>query len=177
MATHYQPPDPRKSRLPAILLGALTTLVIFVTLSLTKILAEFEKEKDLVEAPSVAPPPPPEPVEEEPPPPEPEPEELPEMEQPEPRQLSLAQLDIALNTGPGSLAGDFTMPDIDANQDALGSTDLFSLDALDQRPRPISRPSPIYPPELQRRGISGRVKVYFVINEQGKVTTRPPRTR
>ena len=75
--------------------------------------------------------------EEEPPPPEEE-EPPPELEA-EPPQLSLDQLDIALNPGTGgSLAGDFAMPTIGSSSaSALGTEDFVDFSNLDQMPRPI----------------------------------------
>jgi protein TonB len=113
------------------------------------------------------PPPPPPPMEE---PEEPEPEEEPP---PPPavdaQPLDLSQLELALNPGDGGFgAGDFAInlqgmaargEDVDA---------IFSLSDLDQKPRIVYQPAPIYPPELARKNMQGTVYILFIVDKTGR---------
>lgn len=49
------------------------------------------------------------------------------------------------------------------------SKEVFELKHLSEPPRPLSQPSPIYPPMLQRGSIDGEVRVSFVIAPDGSV--------
>ncbi len=114
-----------------------------------------------------APPPPPPEVEEQ----EPEKEEEPEpelMESPQP--LDLSQLEMALNPGGGSDWGGGPAIDLakyTGGNDSGGG--IFAMSDLDQRPRALYQPSPVYPPELQKQGIGGTVYILFVIAADGRV--------
>ena len=105
--------------------------------------------------------PPPPPEEEEPPP-----EEL-EQETP---QLSLDQLDIALNPGTGgALTGDFAMPTIGTSARDLGTEDFVDFSDLDQIPRPIGVSGFNFPRRLKKKKVSGRLVLLLKLDEQGKV--------
>ena len=150
-------------------LGALVTLGVFMILPILQIITA-PPPKDLtvrsVMTASLDAPDPPQMDEEEP---EPEPEEV---EPPPPQQnpLSLSEMEIALAPGDGGFGGDFT---IDIGNVTGGSDEvdkIFSLSDLDQKPRAVYKPSPVYPKELARKGIQGTVYVIFVVDKTGRAT-------
>src|SRR6185295_787069 len=54
----------------------------------------------------------------------------------------------------------------------LAGTDsdaLFDLGALDQTPRLVHQPPPVYPAELRRQKLEGTVYVVFVVDKDGRV--------
>jgi RNA polymerase sigma factor (sigma-70 family) len=50
---------------------------------------------------------------------------------------------------------------------ATGKT--FQEADLDEKPKPIARESPVYPPELRKAGIGGEATVSFIVDSTGKV--------
>jgi protein TonB len=107
--------------------------------------------------------------EEEPPPPEEE-EPPPEQLEEEPPQLSLDQLDIALNPGTGgALMGDFSMPAIGTTSKDLGTEDFVDFSNLDQIPRPIGVSGFNFPRRLRKDPVSGRIVLFLKLNESGDV--------
>jgi TonB family protein len=123
----------------------------------TLIAPEVEEVEEIVSSP----------VEEEEPPPELE------MEQ-EPLQLSLDQLDIALNPGNGSnasRAGDFFLP----NAAGLIGTSKQNMQAfvdfadLDQRPRPIGVFGFNFPRRLLKDKVRGKIVLLLKLNHLGEV--------
>jgi protein TonB len=118
----------------------------------------------------MAAPPPPPPPDEPPPPPEPEEEEPPpELDSPPP-PITLDQLDMALNPGTGgSMAGDFALPTFDVNSTDLGGLEIFELGDVDSPPQPRTKIEFSYPSSARRKGITGVVKVEYVVNENGRV--------
>ena len=147
----------------------LVTMALFMVLPVLQVITK-PPSKDLtirsVDA-VVEPPPPPPPMEE---PEEPEPEEEPP---PPPamdaQPLDLSQLELALNPGDGAFGGgDFA---INLDGVAGGGEDvdaIFSLSDLDQKPRVVYQPAPIYPPELARKGMQGTVYVLFIVDKSGR---------
>jgi len=121
----------------SLLIGVAFAFALFVLMAVVRLLGDVPvPDKELVERIVAYVPPEIEQVEEEPPPPVEE-EPPPELER-EPRQLSLAQLAIALNPGTGgSLAGDFSLPTVSANSSTLGTDDFVDFSQLDQTPRPM----------------------------------------
>lgn len=99
--------------------------------------------------------------EEEPPPPELEDESPP---------ADLSALELALNPGYGEGwgASGFSMKldGMDAKRKAVDA--LFSLNDLDQKPRPTYKHSPQFGPQQQRKA-PGRVVLLFIVNERGRV--------
>lgn len=113
------------------------------------------------------PPPPPPPMEE---PEEPEPEEEPP---PPPAvdapPLDLSQLELALNPGDGAFGGGDFMINLNGVTGNSGDVDaIFSLSDLDQKPRVVYQPAPIYPAELARKKLEGTVYILFVVDKSGK---------
>jgi protein TonB len=152
------------------LLGIGVSGLLFLAIPLTQIFTTYEKSPEEIESLDMAPPPPPPPPEDPPPPPEPEKEEPPpELDTPPP-PLSLEQLDMALNPGTGgSMAGDFALPTFDVNSTDLGGLEIFELGDVDSPPQPRTKIEFSYPSSARRKGITGVVKVEYVVNENGRV--------
>lgn len=103
---------------------------------------------------------PPEPKQEEPPP---------ELDTPPP-PISLKQLDMALNPGTGgSMTGDFALPSIDVSSSDVSDLKIFELGDVDSPSQQHTRIEFSYPAAAKRRGITGVVKVEYVVNENGRV--------
>ena len=154
-------------------LGGALTFAFFMLLPILQVITQ-PPAKDLtirtVDVANVPPPPPPPMEEEEPPEPEPE-EPPPPAVDAEP--LDLSQLELALNPGDGGFGGgDFA---VDLSMVAGGGEEvdaIFSLSDLDQKPRVVYQPAPIYPPELARKNMQGTVYVLFIVDRTGR--TRDP---
>jgi periplasmic protein TonB len=57
-------------------------------------------------------------------------------------------------------------------QDSVGdpsSHEIFDISKIDSVPRPTAQARPDYPPDLRRYGISGQVRVDFIVDTQGNV--------
>lgn len=166
----FKLPTPRNELALSILLGVGFSTALFLLMALAQMLGEVvvpENEVDEIsmtfQAPEI------EEIEEELPPP-PEDEEPPPELEAEPPQLSLAQLDIALNPGTGgSLAGDFAMPTISTSSSALGTEDFVDFSDLDQVPRPMPGSSLDFPRRLKRKAVNGRVVLLIKLGEDGRV--------
>ena len=112
-------------------------------------------------------PPPPPPMEE----PEPEPEEEPEPPPPavDAQPLDLSQLELALNPGDGGFGGGDFAVNLEGITGSGEEVDaIFSLSDLDQKPRVVYQPAPIYPPELARKSMQGTVYVLFIVDQTGR---------
>tara|TARA_B100001971_G_scaffold214646_1_gene253352 strand:+ start:5676 stop:6332 length:657 start_codon:yes stop_codon:yes gene_type:complete len=171
MAQIYHPPQHRKSMTAAgSLLGIGISGLLFLAIPLTQIFTTYEKSPEEIEALDIAPPPPPPPPEDPPPPPEPEQEEPPPELNTPPPPISLEQLDMALNPGTGnSMAGDFALPSFNVNSSDLGGLEIFELGDVDSPPQPRTKIEFSYPAAAKRKGITGVVKVEYVVNENGRV--------
>lgn len=165
----FKLPTPRHEAALSVLLGIAFAATLFVLMALAQMLGEVEvPATEIVETSINFTPPEIEELEEELPPP-PEEEPPPELEA-EPPQLSLAQLDIALNPGTGgSIAGDFAMPTISATSSSLGTEDFVDFSDLDQVPRPMPGCALDIPRRLKRRAVSGRVVLFVQLSEDGNV--------
>lgn len=148
----------------------MVTLAFFMILPVLQVMTKPLTKDLTIRSVDVAnvPPPPPPPMEE---PDEPEPEEEPP---PPPaidaEPLDLSQLELALNPGDGGFGGgDFA---INLSGVAGGGEEvdaIFSLSDLDQKPRVVYQPAPIYPPELSKKKMEGTVYVLFVVDKEGRV--------
>jgi TonB family protein len=77
---------------------------------------------------------------------------------------------MALNPGTGgSMAGDFALPTLEVSSSDLGSLDIFELGDVDSPPQPRTKIEFSYPSSAKRKGITGIVKVEYVVNERGHV--------
>ena len=171
MAKIYNPPQHRKAmKATGTIAGIGVSGLLFLAIPLTQIFISYEKTTEDIEALEIAPPPPPPPPEDPPPPPEPEQEEPPPELNTPPPPISLEQLDMALNPGTGgSMAGDFALPTFDVSNTDLGGLEIFELGDVDSPPQPRTRIEFSYPSAAARRGITGVVKVEYVVNERGRV--------
>ena len=157
-----------QSRLGAILGGGFA-VGLFVLMALAQMMGEAEPPVQEIdetvmafEAPEVLE------IEDEPPPVE-EDEPPPELEM-EPPQLSLDQLDIALNPGTGgSLMGDFALPIIQTSASSLGTDDFVDFSNLDQIPRPVGVTGLNFPRRLKKKKVSGEVVLLLKLDEAGRV--------
>jgi periplasmic protein TonB len=161
--------DYQGSSLPFSLpMGGLITILLFVALPLTQILSDISNDKEdkknsrvQVQPPPPPPPEPPEPPEEE------QKEEDIEMKK-EMQQLSLDQINMALNAGDGGMSASgvsVQVFDISDNFDDM----VFEIADLDKAPVPLVRIAPVYPPELKRNRVQGTVNVVFIVDEFGNV--------
>jgi protein TonB len=166
--TYRLPPD--RSELPiSVLLGVAFAIALFVVMALAQMMGSIDTPQgNLAEtvvafkAPDVLE------IEEEEPPPLEEEEPPPELEQ-EPPQLSLAQLDIALNPGTGgALVGDFSLPTIGTSAQELGTEEFVDFSDLDQMPRPVGATLD-FPSRLKKKKVSGRVVLLVKLAEDGRV--------
>jgi protein TonB len=164
----FRPPEEGRELRYAALLGAGFALALFVLMALAQMMGDVRKQDAQLdetvmayEAPEI------EPIEEDEPPPPPE-EEPPELEEPPP-QLSLDQLDIALNPGTGgSLAGDFSLPSF-ASLKELGTQDFLDFSQLDQTPRPKGVFGFNFPRRLRQEKASGRIVLLLKLSHTGEV--------
>jgi protein TonB len=149
--------------------SVIVTFALFMILPVLQVITK-PPSKDLtirtVDVASLDPPPPP-PMEE----PEPEPEEEPEPPPPavDAQPLDLSQLELALNPGDGGFGGgDFAinLEGVTGNGEEVDA--IFSLSDLDQKPRVVYQPAPIYPPELARKDMQGTVYVLFIVDKTGR---------
>lgn len=160
-----------RSEIPASLaLGGAFSLLLFFAMAAVQLLGDVEvPQSELVEDMQAYTPPQLEEIEEDLPPPPEEKEPPPELES-EPPQLSLDQLNIALNPGTGgSLAGDFAMPTINATSSSLGTADFVDFSDLDQMPRPMPGSTLDFPRRLKRNSVNGRVVLLIKLAEDGRV--------
>ena len=105
----------------------------------------------------------PPPVEEEKPPEAPPEPQLAEA----PQQIPLsADLEIAVGSG-GALAGFGNIQALTAGEAV--QQEIFDAGDLEKRAEPISQVAPVYPAELKKAKIEGRVKILFVVAEDGRV--------
>lgn len=169
-STIYRPPQGKGTSLSGFTLGVGVTGLLFLAIPLTQIFNKYEKQPEQIMGLEVAPPPPPPPPEDPPPPPEPEQEEPPpELDSPPP-PISLDQLDMALNPGTGgAMSGDFALPTFDVSGSDLGGLEIFELGDVDSPPQPRTRIEFNYPSAAKRKGITGVVKVEYIVSETGRV--------
>jgi len=146
-------------------------LLLFVMMALAQMMSAVKPPAREIDETLIAfNPPSIEEIKEEPPPPPKEEEPPPELEE-EPPQLSLDQLDIALNPGTGgSLVGDFALPTISTSQQALGTEDFVDFSDLDQIPRPIGVSGFNFPRRLLKQKARGTLVLLVKLNPDGDVT-------
>ncbi|MDQ8204694.1 energy transducer TonB [Pelagicoccus sp. SDUM812003] len=144
---------------------------VFLILPFTQYISGGGDDKSDVVTVDVALPPPP------PPPPEPPPPENEKVEEPPPemqrnvQQLSLSQMDLALNPGFGdAMAGAFAFEGFGVEPDTVGDLQIFDVSDLDQPPRRVKTVLPVYPAELRRMRINGMVSLILIIDTNGTAT-------
>lgn len=167
----YTPPQHRKGMMATgTAVGVGVSGLLFLAIPLTQIFTSYEKSPEEIQSLDIAPPPPPPPPDEPPPPPEPEQEEPPPELDQTPPPISLEQLDMALNPGTGtSMTGDFALPTFEVSGNDLGGLEIFELSDVDSPPMPRTKIEFKIPAAAQRKGISGVVRVEYIVNESGRV--------
>jgi protein TonB len=161
----------RSEQLLSLVLGTCFALALFVLMALAQMMGRVQPPEMAVDETIMAYVPPEiQEIEEEPPPPPEEEEPPPEQLEQEPPQLSLDQLDIALNPGTGgALIGDFSMPIIGTSSKDLGTEDFVDFSDLDQVPRPIGVSGFNFPRRLRKDPVSGRIVLLLKLDEDGDV--------
>ena len=154
--------------------AAVAVLAMFALLPFTQFLAGLKKPDMEVRSFDITVPPPAF-TPPEPPPPEPPPEQEPppEMDTPPP-QLSLSQLNMAINPGVGgALAGDFALGYIGvSSSETMQQISLFEISDLDEPPRKVRDGRLIWPPRMRREKIAGYIHLEGTIKEDGTVEYR-----
>lgn len=143
-------------------------LGVFLMLPFTQYISGSGRASTELRSVDVALPPPP------PPPPEPPPSEEekvedtpPEMQRP-PQQLSLSQMELALNPGVGdAFAGAFSFEGFGVQPDTVGDLAIFDVSDLDRVPRRTKTVPAIYPIDLKRARVQGEVTLIVVIDPNG----------
>lgn len=153
-------------------IGLVGAGLVMLAIPVSQYLGDPPAEVIELQAIQVALPPPPPPVKRETPPPPPEEKtEPPAMDEPPP-QLSLEQLELALNPGVGGdLVGDFSLGNFAVDEDALGGIDIFEVEDLDSKPRPRSMAQPYFDHNFLRRNRGEQIvaRIEFILDEKGRV--------
>jgi protein TonB len=147
----------------------LCSIAIFLLLPFTQLISGGGKSTIEIRSVDVALPPPPPPPPEPPPPEEQQEEEPPPDLQRTPPQLSLSQMELAMNPGIGdAMAGAFAFDGFGVQPDAVGDLDIFDIADLDRPPRRTRTVPPVYPIDLRRARIQGEVTLILVIDQSGR---------
>jgi len=83
--------------------------------------------------------------------------------------LTLNQLELALNPGVGGV-GIYANLTPKVGTDAIAEMKIFDLSEVDREPRALVQINPKYPLQLIRNKIKGRVDLWVVIDDRGRVT-------
>ncbi len=168
----YQLPKSNRYVIRIVLATVLMTFAILAILPFTQVLSGDPRDRTLrsIDTAQVPPPEPPPP---EPPPP---PEEEKELDAPEPEQappmFDISMLESMLNpTAGGALSAVIDFSSF-MGADSLNEAIVFSLRDLDRVPRLLTGGTLNFPPEVQRSGVKGRVRVRVRIDERGRVDVR-----
>lgn len=158
------PPD-LKPELPiSLVTGLILAFLVLLLLPISQLIDSIrDPSGHRVDRAEVRPPPP----IEEPPPPQDEDvqEDIQEIEQ-QREPPTLDQIALSMSADLSGLAGsDFTIPDWNVGSQL--SDIIYELGDLTRQPRPISRPSPTYPPELRRARVEGTVVLRFAVQADG----------
>ncbi|MGJ3242732.1 MAG: energy transducer TonB [Opitutales bacterium] len=165
----FREPDAGHEWFPASTMALVVSATIFLCLPFTQWLASLAD--DLFTRPTVVAEPPPPAL-----PPEPEPiqeKQKEEVVKPElkeaPPPISLTQLESLLVVGSGMGAG-FSVGEVFADYQVMSMDDMiYEIQDLDSVPNLISARMPIYPYELKRNKVEGKVELLVLINEEGRV--------
>ncbi len=162
-------PKIRQNFLHVAFLTVIVTTAIFLLIPFTQLLKTVGKKDSLNVQVDIAPPPPPPPPE----PPKKEDEELdeppPPPPPPPPPQLSLSQLELALDPGIGdSMSAAFGLGGFSTRPDAMAEMkEFFMVSELDEKPRMINFVRPEKPFLLRKDRVSGYTRVRFRVDENG----------
>ena len=156
----------KKGLVVGLLGGLLISFLLLLILPFTQQLTGSNPKNLLLKVDvTLTPPPPP------PPPPPPtkleEEEEKPQMVE-EQELLTLNQLELALNPGLGGI-GIYANLNPKVSTDTITEMKIFDLSEVDREPRALVQINPKYPLRLIRNKVKGRVDIWVVIDERGKV--------
>ena len=152
----------KKGFVGGLLGGLFIPILLFLILPFTQQSTGSNPKSLLLKVDVTLPPPPPPPLELE------EEEEKIEFEE-EHELLTLNQLELALNPGLGGVSIYSNLnPNIGA--DAIEEMKIFDLSEVDRQPRALVKINPKYPLQLIRNRIKGRVDLWVVIDNLGRVT-------
>jgi protein TonB len=145
------------------------SVAVFLLLPFTQYISGSGEPTIEIRSVDITLPPPPPPPPEPPPPEEQEQEEPPPELQRTPPQLSLSQMELALNPGIGdAMAGAFEFSGFGVQPDAVGDLDIFDVADLDRPPRRTRTVPPVYPADLRRAHVQGEVTLILVIDQTGR---------
>lgn len=166
--TVYQTPHFNVGWARSAIAAAGLALLIFGILPFTTVVSTQRTRQLALRNTELAAPPP---VAEEPPPPPPPPEEKPPDEPPPPAPDTPQQLNLSADLDNVSGLGGALLDNLGnlAGGLAADAGNTFDAADLDNRPEPISQASPVYPRELSKARIDGRVVIAFIVNEDGRV--------
>lgn len=168
----YSSPGEKSFPLGSGALAVLAVLAMFGMLPFTQYLAGLSKADMQVREFSVTVPPP-QFTPPEPPPPEPPPEAEPPpaMDTPPP-QLSLSQLNMALNPGVGgALAGDFALGSVGVSaSETMEEISLFEISDLDSTPTLRRKPPIPWTARMKREKKTGVINMVGTIHPDGTVS-------
>ncbi len=155
----------------SVAMSLVVTALLFFMLPLTRYIAQLTEELSQYNSISVVNPPPPPLPEVQQPEEEVRDEELaPELEQPDPKPITLSELQASLHVGAGSsFAGGADLSEFFFQVQDIGEI-IFEIKDLDKKPRLISAGHVTYPAELKRDRIEGEVVLLVMINEEGRVS-------
>lgn len=157
------------SSLPVSLpMGVVITILIFLSVPLTQMISNIgnnanKNENSRVQVQPPPPMPPEEPEKEE----EEQEEDDIEMEKEE-QQLTLEQINMAINAGDGGMSSSGVSVQVFNISDSFDDM-VFEIKDLDKKPIPILQINPTYPPGLKRQRVQGTVQVIFIVDENGDV--------
>ena len=164
--------DRRGFRLGPVLAGTIVSVAgVFLLVPITQMIAGIGRTPPEILSIDVAlPPPPPPPPDIDPPEPPPEEPPPPEM-QPPPQQLSLSEMDVALNLGVGdAMAGAFSFEGFGVSaEDTADDLQIFDIQDLDSAPRMVRQGQFVYPADMRRARVQGVVRLMVIIDERGNV--------
>ncbi len=169
MSSHYVSSNQRGNLFTNSSLGLSITLAIIIILPGMHILGNIGPIGNPVktEEAAVTPPPPPD----EPPKVE---EEKKELEKPEdlkepPPELSLIEIEKAIQVGNGNAMGDYSLRHYDHGIKGEDIENILEWDDLDKKPKPLFEVRPNYPYSLRQAQIKGYAIVEWIIDSNGKV--------
>lgn len=172
--TPFRVPTRGRKRVAPTIAMIVCAAATFLLLPFTTLITGAASNKQDIRSIDVSlPPPPPPPLDVEKPPEEPPPQEQPEPQNNPANQLSLSQMDVALNVGFGdAMAGGFSLEGFATQSEATTVADLgiFDIKDLDKPPSRTRTVSPVYPPELKRARLQGNVVLMIIIDQNGRCT-------
>lgn len=171
MVPTFRPPHRKGTFVVNTIMAVGLTSAVFFLLPFTQMIAALgKKEEKFLTVDVSLPPPPPPPMDFDPPEPPPQEAPPPEMQR-QVQQLSLSQLDVALNVGTGdAMAGSFTFDGFGVSADDTASDlDIFDIKDLDKNPAIVKAGRLIAPAHLQRARIPMSAVVQVIIDQNGRV--------